>query len=66
VLWVVEKAAKALKAHNPEYRLIQIDSANQLYEYGYNVAWHEAKTRLRNLDKKMLRDWLEYSSKMTY
>lgn len=66
VLWVTEKAAKALKAQNPEYRIIQIDAANQLDEYGYNGAWHEAKTRLRGLDKKMLRDFMEYSSKLTY
>ncbi len=67
-LWVVEKAARALKGTdkgNRRYRTIQTDAALQLDEYGFNGAWHEAKTRLRKLDTKMWRDFIEYNSKMT-
>jgi hypothetical protein len=69
-LWCVEKAARALKPldtwRDRKYRGIQVDAAGQLDEYGFNGAWHEAKTRLRDLDKKKWRDLIEYNSKMTY
>lgn len=68
-LWVVEKAARALKATdtgNRRYRTIQTDAAQQLDEYGMMGAWYEAKVRLSELDTKKWRDFIEYNSKMTY
>jgi hypothetical protein len=65
-LWVTEKAAKALKSRDPKYRQIQIDAATQLDEYGLTGAWHEAKMRLKSLDKKMMQDYMEYNSKLLY
>lgn len=66
VLWVTEKCASSLKASDPKYRTVQIDAASQLDEYGFNGAWHEAKSRLRDLDQKQLQDVLEYNAKMNY
>jgi len=66
VLWTTEKCAGGLKSRDPKYRGIQVDAAAQLDEYGYNGAWHEAKMRLRELDKKKLHDILEYNAKMKF
>lgn len=66
VLWVTEKCAGALKSRDPRYRAIQADAATQLDEYGLSGAWHEAKMRLRRLDKKQMKDIIEYNSKLNY
>lgn len=63
-LWVVEKCARALKPKDKDYRQIQIDAAAQLDEYGLNGAWYEAKKRLSTMDKKQMRDFIKYQSKM--
>lgn len=68
-LWVVEKAARALKSTDTgtrRYRTIQNDASSQLDEYGLMGAWHEAKVRLAKIDPKKWRDLIEYNSKMTY
>lgn len=64
VLYVVEKGAASIKARDGKYRVIQIDAANQLDRYGLNGAWHLAQDRLVRLDKKMLKDIIEYNSKL--
>ena len=67
VLWVVERAARALKStdgRDRRYRTIQIDASQQLDKSGMNGLWHEAKMRLGQMDKKMWNDLVEYSSKM--
>jgi hypothetical protein len=65
-LWATEKCASALKIRDSKYRAIQADAASQLDEYGLSGAWHEAKMRLRRLDKKQMKDIIEYNSKMNY
>lgn len=68
-LWVVERGARALKStdgRDRRYRSIQTDASVQLDKFGLDGAWHEAKTRLQDLDKKKWRDLIEYNSKMTY
>jgi hypothetical protein len=35
-----------------------------LDEFGLDGAWHQAKNRIRNLDKKLWRDTIEYNSKL--
>jgi len=64
VLWVTEKCASMLKSRDNKYRYVQIDAASQLDEYGFNGAWHEAKKRLRSLDKKLFRDQVLYNSSL--
>jgi len=66
VLWVTDKCAGALKMRDARYRIIQSDAASQLDEYGVTGAWHEAKMRLRKLDKKKMKDIIEYNSKMNF
>lgn len=66
VLWATEKCAGALKHRDNTYRVIQSDAANQLDEYGLGGAWHEAKTRLKMLDKKMLNDVILYNARLNY
>jgi hypothetical protein len=63
-LWVTEKAAGTLKVNDAKYRTLQIDAVSQLDEYGYNGAWHQAVMRMKELDKKKLRDVLEYNAKL--
>ena len=68
-LWVVERGARALKStdgRDRRYRSIQTDAAIQWEKFGFGGAWHEAKSRLLELDKKKWRDIIEYNSKMTY
>lgn len=68
VLWVTDKAAASLKSRSEQFRIkyrqVQADVSGQLDEYGYDGAWHQAKMRLKELDRKMLRDMLEYNSKL--
>ena len=64
VLYVVEKCASSLKLRDNKYRIVQIDAAQQLDKYGLSGAWHEAKDRLVRLDKKKLKDVIEYNSKL--
>ena len=66
VLWVIEKCSSYLKSQSPMFRQLQLDAANQLDEYGFNGAWHEAKRRLYTLDKKKLRDSLIYNAEMNF
>lgn len=66
VLWVTEKCASYLKIKDNHYRIIQLDAASQLDEYGMRGAWHEAKTRLRQLDTKQMQDILTYNAQMNY
>ena len=65
-LWVIEKCASYLKLQDNNYRVIQLDAAAQLDEYGLNGAWHQAKSRLRKLDRKQMADVLIYNAKMNY
>ncbi len=66
VLYVIEKCASYLKVRDRMYRNIQADAATQLDRYGMNGAWHEAKMRLINLDRKMLKDAILYNKQMSY
>jgi hypothetical protein len=63
VMWVVEKCAGFLKLKDPSYRTVQLDMAAQLDEYGMNGAWHQAKSRLKYMGKKVIRDTLEYNAR---
>jgi len=64
VLWVIEKCASYLKGRDSKYRIIQLDAASQLDEYGLRGAWHEAKKRMKSLDTKKLNDVIMYNQKM--
>jgi len=64
VLWVIEKCASFLKSRDNRYMGVQRDAAMQLDEYGFNGAWHEAKSRLRTMDKKIFRDMILYNSSL--
>ena len=66
VLWTTEKCASYLKMRDSKYRTVQLDAASQLDEYGLNGAWHEAKMRLAKLDMKMLKDAIEYNSRLNF
>jgi len=62
--WVTVRCAGALKMKDARYRVIQMDAERSLDEYGLNGSWHEAQQRIVRLDKKMLKDVIEYNSKL--
>jgi len=66
IMWTTEKCAGSLKLKDNRYRIIQSDAAGQLDEFGLSGAWHEAKMRLRRLDKKQMKDIIEYNSKLNF
>lgn len=65
ILWAVEKSARSLKIFDNRYRAIQTDAATQLDEYGLSGAWHQAKRRLKDLDKKKYQDIVLYTNNLT-
>jgi hypothetical protein len=64
--WTTDKCAGSLKMRDARYRIIQSDAQRALDEFGLNGSWHEAKMRLVKLDKKKMKDVIEYNSKMNY
>jgi hypothetical protein len=64
--WVTVRCAQSLKSRDNRYRIIELDAQRSLDEYGYNGSWHEAKERLRRLDKKKMRDTILYNAKLNY
>ena len=64
--WVTVRCAGSLKYKDNRYRIVELDAQRSLDEYGYNGSWHEAKERLRRLDKKKMRDTILYNNKFNY
>jgi hypothetical protein len=62
--WVTDRCAGSLKMRDARYRIIQIDAQRHLDEFGLNGSWHLAQDRLVRLDKKQLKDSIEYLSKL--
>jgi hypothetical protein len=63
-LRVVEKCASALKLKDNKYRAVQVDAHQELDEFGFNGAWHQAVMRLAELDTKKHKDIILYNSSL--
>lgn len=63
MLWTIAYCSGFLKIKNPSYRVIQMDAEAKLDEFGMGGAWHEAKSRLKYMGKKFMRDVLTYSAR---